>query len=108
MLATLSTKVIKSKITNLSIYEKMHTIQCYNPICCRATSTKQIQSNVYEARNGSYTISPTLPKDGMIKAGTVLTLKQLLPLAIFLIVAITLYQNSGELCFMNNLHLSSK
>ena len=28
-----------------------------------------------EARNGSYTISPTLPKDGMVKAGTVLTLK---------------------------------
>ncbi|MBM0650528.1 alpha/beta hydrolase [Capnocytophaga genosp. AHN8471] len=28
-----------------------------------------------EARNGSYTITPQLPKDGMVKAGTVLTLK---------------------------------
>ncbi|GJH40892.1 hypothetical protein RCZ04_14420 [Capnocytophaga sp. HP1101] len=28
-----------------------------------------------EAHNGSYTITPKLPKDGMVKAGTVLTLK---------------------------------
>ena len=28
-----------------------------------------------EARNGSYTITPQLPKDGMVKEGTVLTIK---------------------------------
>ena len=28
-----------------------------------------------ETRHGSYTVSPKLPKDGMVKAGTVLTIQ---------------------------------
>ena len=43
-------------------------------------STQIIAQNKFkvtcdEARHGSYTVSPKLPKDGMVKAGTVLTIQ---------------------------------
>lgn len=61
-----------------------------------------------EARNGSYTISPTLPKDGMVKAGTVLTLKATPATGYIFDSGYYSLPEQWGLCFMNNLHLSSK